>query len=113
MVEVNASSGGEQRAEVSIEQMTDADGTLVLRLLGELDLSNIDRLRPEIDVVIGGGPPALVIDLAGVTFMDSSGIALLIDTSQRIASSSVRNPSTVIRRIIEATGLSDVLRLEP
>ena len=112
MVELSDRSGDERRVEVSIEWTTDEDGTLVLRLLGELDLSNIDRLRPEIDAVIGGDPPALVIDLAGVTFMDSSGIALLIDTSQRTASTSVRNPSMVIRRIIEATGLSDVLRLE-
>jgi anti-anti-sigma regulatory factor len=44
--------------------------------------------------------------------MDSSGIALLIETAQRIGSISVRNPSRVIRRIIGATGLSDVLRLE-
>jgi len=112
MVELNDGSGAERRAEVSIERTNDADGTLVLRLIGELDLSNVDGLRPEIDDVIDRGPPALVIDLAGVTFMDSSGIALLIETAQRIGSISVRNPSRVIRRIIGATGLSDVLRLE-
>jgi anti-anti-sigma regulatory factor len=43
--------------------------------------------------------------------MDSSGIAMLLRTVGGAGSVEVRNPSTVVRRIIECTGLSEILRI--
>jgi anti-anti-sigma factor len=54
-----------------------------------------------------------VVDLSELDFMDSSGIAVLIYAVNSIKAIELRNASPIIRRIIEATGLSNVLRLDP
>ena len=54
----------------------------------------------------------LVVDLTQLEFMDSSGIAMLLRAAGRVGTIEVRNPSDVVRRIIECTGLADVLHIE-
>jgi anti-anti-sigma factor len=51
------------------------------------------------------------LDASGLTFMDSSGIVLLVSATQRVQEVQVRDPSPIVRRLIELTGLSKVLRI--
>jgi anti-anti-sigma factor len=53
-----------------------------------------------------------VFDMTGLRFMDSSGIALILEVSHRATSVSLRNPTPTIRRVVEATGLADILAIE-
>ena len=96
----------------SAEVTTDAHGVPVIRLAGEIDMSNVDTLRVVIDPVIASAPDRVDFDLAGLEFMDSSGIALLLRVAAKAKSVRVREPTAVVRRLIEATGLSDVLPIE-
>jgi len=41
--------------------------------------------------------------------MDSSGIALLIEVSNRVGSVQIRNATPIVRRVLEVTGLADAL----
>jgi anti-anti-sigma factor len=50
---------------------------------GELDLSSVPVLAQHIEGQIGGDSKALTLDLSGVTFMDSSGLRLLIELNER------------------------------
>jgi anti-anti-sigma factor len=45
--------------------------------------------------------------------MDSSGIALLLTTANSVAETVIRAPSRQVRRVLEATGLTSVLRIVP
>ena len=45
--------------------------------------------------------------------MDSSGIALLISTTRKANAVEVRNPTVIVRRIIELTGLTEILLMVP
>jgi anti-anti-sigma factor len=90
----------------------DAAGVPVIRLRGEIDMSNVDSLRVVIDPLMESAPDRVDFDLAALEFMDSSGIALLLRVAAK-SSVHVREPSALIRRLIEATGLSDVLPIEP
>jgi anti-sigma B factor antagonist len=58
----------------------------VLSLAGEIDLHESPRVKESLDPIIARKPPLVVIDLAGVTYIDSSGLALLIEALQRIQS---------------------------
>ena len=91
---------------------TDPDGRKVITLRGEIDLSDVDDLSTRILAAVD---PAdnLVFDLSGVDFMDSSGIALLLDTVNSVADAEIRSPSRQVRRVLEASGLSTVLRIVP
>jgi len=60
--------------------------------------------------------PNLVIDLAGVDFIDSSGLAVLIATRRRVddlgGELMLRRPSRTVRRLLEITHLDELFRIE-
>lgn len=89
----------------------DGEGVVIM-LSGEIDLSNIDVLFDKIEPVVAKRAQPVVFDLRELTFMDSSGIALLLRIAAHAQSVRVRKPSALVRRMIEATGLSDVLPIE-
>jgi len=96
-------------AEISI----DPSGVPVIRLAGEIDMSNVDALRTVIEPVMESAPARVDFDLAGLEFMDSSGIALLLRVAAKTQTVRVREPSPIVRRLIEATGLTEILPIEP
>jgi anti-anti-sigma factor len=100
-------------AQGVIDGGRDDSGARVVNLVGEIDLANADALGEKLDQLIGDGAERLVVDLSALDFMDSSGIAMLLRTAGRVDSMTVRNPTDVVRRIIECTGLADTLRIEP
>jgi anti-sigma B factor antagonist len=59
------------------------NGAVVVECRGELDLSNAQQLRDALPVADAQGISLLRIDLAGVTFMDSSGLASLLEADRR------------------------------
>ena len=85
-------------------EATSADRNLLLEMKGELDLS--------IDAAL---PKKLVLDLAGVTFMDSSGIALILRAQQRMqlldGSLLVRNVPQQARRVLDAAGIGRLVTI--
>lgn len=82
-------------------------GAPVIAIRGEVDLSNAASLQSEIDEILGGDSNRVVLDLASLTFIDSSGIAVLVRLLNRVGSVQVRNPTAVVRRIIKVTGLEE------
>ena len=97
----------EGRAEI-----TDEAGVPLIKLVGELDLSNVDSVRATIDATVSSAPERIVFDLSGLDFLDSSGIALLLFAAAKSGSVQLRYPSEIVRRIIEVTGLADVLHMD-
>jgi anti-sigma B factor antagonist len=82
----------------------------VVVLVGDLDVSNAPRLRAHLQTVTAG---SVVLDLTDLTFMDSSGIAVLLEAAQRGITITLRNPSEIVRTLVDVTGLTNVLRCEP
>jgi anti-anti-sigma factor len=64
--------------------------TYNLRLTGELDFSNVKLLEGELDRIEQSDAKRLIVDLTGLEFIDSSGMASLIRASQRSAQDSNR-----------------------
>ena len=65
--------------QIGIESGTDANGRTVLTVSGAIDVQSRDRLGAAGREVLTGGADALVLDLAKVTFIDSTGIGTLIE----------------------------------
>ncbi len=97
----------------TVEGLRDPSGVLTLSIAGELDLASVESVLETIDEELNGNPERVVLDLGGLTFMDSSGIAMMLQVSQRVGNMEVRNVTPIVRRVIEATGLVEVLGLEP
>ena len=83
---------------------------LTLRLLGELDHAAAQEVMPGIeDAVEEYLPRRCVLDLSGLSFMDSSGIALILRSQQRMqlmeGSVVLRNVPEQARRVLDAAGI--------
>ena len=108
-----AKLGGAGGAEAAVSTSVDGDGVAIIALAGELDVSNVDELQAQIAPVLDQNPDRLVFDLTELTFMDSSGIAVLLQVAARIDDVRLRNPTQIVRRLVASTGLTDVLPIEP
>lgn len=103
-------------AAVSVQAVT-VDAVPVLRIAGEIDMSAEGTVRSELlfwlDNVLG----QVVIDLSGVTFMGSSGLALLIEAARHADRCGVRfvlvAGHRAVLRPIEATNLNRIFDLYP
>jgi anti-anti-sigma factor len=103
---------GNGGAQCTITQVIDASGAPVVNLIGEIDISNAHQIGTNLKRLIGNSTTNLVIDLSALEFMDSAGIAMLLRAVTGVAAVTIRNPSTVVRRILECTGLDDILPIE-
>jgi anti-anti-sigma factor len=88
-----------------------AAGVPVIKLSGEVDMSNVDTLRGLIDPVLENAPQRVDFDLSALDFMDSSGIALLLRVAAKTQTVQLHDPTPLVRRLLEATGLADVLHI--
>jgi anti-sigma B factor antagonist len=94
-----------------MDERRDGDRTVLL-LHGELDLATIDRVRTRLEALEAGGT-AVVLDLEGLSFMDSTGIRLVLQAAQDAERTgwdfSLTRGSYAVRRVFEAAGLDDRL----
>ena len=83
------------------------NGDAVLRVVGEVDASTSPMLH-EACLDLASISDRLVLDLSGVTFMDSSGLHVLIRLHHREGTTSVvvRNPSGQVLRLLQITDLA-------
>ena len=80
---------------------------------GELDLATAEELERELLRVEAGAAQVIVVDLSGLTFIDSSGVRLLLRAHARSRADGnrltlLRGPAAV-QRVFELTGILDVL----
>lgn len=88
--------------------------TVTVQLEGELDHFSAERVRASLDALIADGHvKRLVIDLKKLTFMDSSGIGVIIGryrTLQRRGGSvAVRGANPQVDRIFQMSGLYQIV----
>ena len=97
-------------------EATSADRNLLLEMKGELDHHGARNALRELELSIDAAlPKKLVLDLAGVTFMDISGIALILRAQQRMqlldGSLLVRNVPQQARRVLDAAGIGRLVTI--
>ncbi|GAB2997816.1 STAS domain-containing protein [Amycolatopsis acidiphila] len=104
----------EENGTVIAEPAGDA---VVLRVTGELDLATAPKLQRKVDGALREGPPAvLVIDLSGVTFLASAGMAVLVAAHRGSGERTrvrVVAASRVTLRPLELTKLTTELAVYP
>ena len=85
----------------------------VIRLSGELDLANADSLEAELDKALGDDHREVVVDLERLSFIDSTGLALLIRAVDRDGDrgrlSCVPSRGLAVQRVLHVTGLDQRL----
>jgi anti-sigma B factor antagonist len=100
-------------AVATVESLGDASGTPVVRVSGEVDMSNVDVVRAAVDLAISPDTDRIVFDLGDLEFMDSSGLAMLLAVAERVSVVELRRLRPLLRRVIELTGLSNSFLIVP
>jgi anti-sigma B factor antagonist len=104
------SAPNNQPLTVNVEQDGDA---LVIRPSGELDIATIMVLDAALRKAMNGGASAVIVDLKGLTFIDSSGLRLLVIAADRSRCNGSRlrmlRGSAPVERMFEVTGMDHSL----
>ena len=92
--------------------MRPADDLCVVRALGELDLHTVADLDATLAQVQGDGQTHVVLDLWGVTFIDSVGLGVLLGARRRAEKglggfAVVAEPHGLVQGVFALAGLSD------
>jgi anti-sigma B factor antagonist len=89
----------------------------ILELADEVDMYSVPLLRERCDEVCAGSGPGLIVDLSVVTFLDSSGLAVLISVHEELrtrgAHLTILAPKPSVRRLFDITGLTSIFEIEP
>lgn len=93
------------------------NGTAIATLSGEIDHHNARELRAELDrYIITAQPRELAMDFGNITFMDSSGIGLIMGRSKLMKECGgrleVRNTQPYIRRVLKLSGIERIVSIK-
>ena len=87
----------------------------VVSVSGELDLAAASSLEAELDRILESDVTRIVLNLAELEFIDSTGLSVLVRAQQRAQESGrelgLVNPGQQVERLLSLTGLSERLTL--
>lgn len=98
-------------------QLDEEDGATIASVKGEIDLSNAAELETAISHAVANEAVGLVVDLAEVEYLDSSGVTLLFNLSRRVSRRQQEFVVVVpgeahVREILTLSGATDALELQ-
>jgi anti-anti-sigma factor len=101
--------------QVSVAHLPPDTAVLVLR--GSLDIDTAPALRANLNRLVQRRAPHVVVDVAGLDFVDSMGIGVLITAHTRAAEQGgwvrLAAPSGFLRRLLDTLGLTEHLAMYP
>jgi len=105
----------EQTFEVN--ERRSGDGVPVIVVTGEIDVATAPALRECLQTTIDGGAARMVVDLLGVSFLDSTALGVLIGALKRCRELGGRLDLVLgeqrIVKVFEITGLTEVFTIFP
>ena len=91
------------------------DECIYAELFGELDEYSAEYVRIALDNMLdsANGAKKLILDFSGVSFMDSTGIGVLLGRYNKFSKSDIsiyiKNPTSYVNRIFEMTGIYQII----
>jgi len=91
------------------------DAVTIVAVTGELDMASAPRLRQELVSLAAMGRRAVVIDLAGVDFLDSTGLGVVLGALKRVRAAggdlALARAEPQVAKVFDITRLSDIIPL--
>jgi anti-anti-sigma factor len=104
-------------SELATVTATDLGGARLLSIRGEVDLSNVSMVMAAISASIPSDASTIIVDLSETAYLDSTGLAMLFRLARQLGYtrqefSLVVPPDSPVRRVLELTDLTRVIRVE-
>ena len=94
----------------------EVEGSMILEVEGSVDIYSSPQLRGELKAGLDRKAERIVVDLVGVTFVDSSGLATLIEALQKVQSYSGKlylcNLSTNVLGVFQLANLDHIFQIK-
>ena len=90
-----------------------SDDQYVIVVSGEIDMLTAPILQGVVDRTRDEGAGSVVFDMAAVSFIDSSGISVLLQSRNGDEPLRLRGPSRAVMRLLETTGLAQLIEVVP
>lgn len=99
--------------EFSVHLVASSDHAATVEVHGELDVSTAPKLQDRLHDLITEGKRDLIVDLAGMTFIDSTGLGVLVSALKRAREAGgglvLREPRPSARKVFEISGLAQIV----
>ena len=95
--------------EFSVTRRRAGDAVVVVPE-GEIDLATIDELQDALDAA-GEGATQVLLDLRGVTFIDSAGVRLVLEAMRTLPEFAVVRGGPEVARVFKLVGLDERVRI--
>ncbi|POX48562.1 STAS domain-containing protein [Streptomyces sp. Ru72] len=106
-----------QTTPVDVQVRTSAPDRFLVTVTGHLDLHTAHHLADVLQPLLGHDGHTVLVDLSGVTFLDSTGLTCLITAYRTARSTGVRlalvAPSQPVLKMLQLTGVDQVLDSYP
>jgi anti-sigma B factor antagonist len=101
--------------EFSVDARPVGDGSTAVSVRGELDLSTAGQLRDRLYALLDAGTTLLTLDVSGLSFIDSTGLGVIVAVLKRAKELGgnlvLRGPSKSARKVIDISGLSQIVEI--
>ena len=108
---------GLDNAQIYVEFERRASGEALIRITGSLDAFTKDTFRDQLAILFQEGHPAISLDMSGVRYLDSTGVAGLLrawtNARERGRHIEMINPSAHVERVLTLLGMQSMFLSAP
>jgi anti-sigma B factor antagonist len=98
-------------------ELNSVDNVTLIKILGRVDTHSVKRLRQQLVQTVEGAGKNVILDLAGVDFIDSSGLATIVHGMKQCRDKGgdlrLCKPPQAVRMVLELTRLDKALEIFP
>ena len=112
----DASPGGERTTDFVISSAADQSGAHVVAIRGEIDIFTAPSVKLAAREAVFAGSRRIVLDLTETTFLDSTGLGVVIGLARLVRPDgeiAIVNVSPTIAKTFQITGLDDIFIVRP
>jgi anti-sigma B factor antagonist len=102
--------------DLQLDRIASSDATATVRLSGDVDMASAPRLRSLLEELVDSGTKRIVLDCRSLSFLDSSGIGVLVAARTRMGDDSelvLESPPSHVRKVLDITGMDSQLTVVP
>ena len=102
--------------DLELERIASSGADTTVKITGDVDMASAPRLRSVLDELVDSGASRIVLDCHDLSFLDSSGIGVLIAVITRMGEDGelvLDSPPTHVRKVLEITGVGAYLSVVP
>jgi anti-sigma B factor antagonist len=102
--------------DLQLDRIASSGTTATVRVAGDVDMASAPRLRALLEELVGSGVGRIVLDCRELSFLDSSGIGVLVAARARMGDDGelvLQSPPRHVRKVLDITGMGAHVSVVP